>query len=108
MVVQRCISFSTVSLHLVIAEYQPLERVYISDMLELIPILFNHMGDDGFNIFSLYEFEQFQTGGVEKVIARHGLINNIENQPKYVVMGHLSQVESILEANQSAEELQGS
>lgn len=64
------------------------------------------MEDERLDVFPLDKLKKFKTGRVEQVVARHCLVDDVENQLKSVIVCHESLVEGILEANQGAEEFE--
>lgn len=65
------------------------------------------MENKRFDIFPLDKLKKFKTSRVEQVVARHCLVDDVENQLKRVIVCHESLVEGILETDQGAEEFEG-
>ena len=66
------------------------------------------MNNKGLDGFALDEFKKFEAGRIEKIIAGHCLVDDIQDQTKSIVVGHQGLIEGILEAGQHAEKLQSS
>lgn len=91
----------------VISKNQALEGININDVLKFLAIFFDHMENKRFDIFPLDKLKKFKTSRVEQVVARHCLVDDVENQLKRVIVCHESLVEGILETDQGAEEFEG-
>lgn len=95
-----------VSLHLLVAVDQVVERVDIGDAQEPVPVGFDDVHDKRFDVFAADELEQLETGRVQQVVARHGFRDNVENQAEDVVMRQEGLEEGVLDTNQSTEKFQ--
>lgn len=104
---QRRVGLRTVTLHLVEAQNQVLEGVDVGDVFEFLAVFLHNMQNEWLDIFPFDKLEKFETSRIEKVVAGHGFINDIQNETEGVVMCHEGLVEGVLEADQCTEELEG-
>jgi len=95
-----------VALHLVVAEDEVLEGVDVGDLGEAVAVGFDKVGDEGFDVFALDELEELEAGGVKKVVARHGFVDDGEDGVEEVVFDYLRVVEFVLEVDALAEEFE--
>lgn len=65
-----------------------MEGVDVGDIFEFLAILLHHMKNKWFDVFPLDKLEKFETGRVEEVVARHGLVNYVQDEAKGIVMRH--------------------
>ena len=65
------------------------------------------MFDEGFDGRLPDELEKLKTSAVEKIIAWHGGINNVEDWLKVASLNEMRRVSLILKANARAEEFEG-
>lgn len=93
-------------MHLVVAQDQVLEGIYVGDVLDLFAVTFDDVADDGLDVFAFDEFEEVEAGGVEEVVAGHGFVDDVEDEVEGVVVGELGVVEGVVEADEGAEEFQ--
>lgn len=66
------------------------------------------MDDERFEVLALDILEKLKAGAVEEVVARHGIIDNVEDGNKVFLLGDLLVVELVLEADTLSEKLQSS
>lgn len=58
---ERCVHFYVKPLHLIVAEYEGLKSVNISDLLQTFSVVLYNVEDKRFKVFSFDELKQFQT-----------------------------------------------
>lgn len=81
------------------------ESIDVCDLCHLLPVVLDHMADDVLDVFPLDEIEEFQASGVQKIVTRHRLNDQIQNGLKKLALGHLLNVELVLQLDEIAEEL---
>ena len=62
------------------------------------------MTDQGFEELAFYVFEELEAGGIEKVVARHGFVDNGEDRTESSALYELFVVVVVLESDALAEE----
>lgn len=77
--------FSPIALHLLVAVDQVVECIDICDVQEPFAVCFNDVDNKRLDVFAPDELEQFKTGRIKKVVARHGFADNVKNQSENVV-----------------------
>ena len=85
-----------VALHLIVTEDKVLEGVDIANLFEFIAVGFDKMDNKGFDVLALDEFEKLEAGGVEKVVAGHGFVDDMENWREDLGFNHLGAVKFVL------------
>lgn len=88
-----------VALHLVVPEDKVLEGVDVVDFGEAVAVGLDEVDDEGFDVFALDEFKELEAGGVEEVVARDGVVDDLEDGGEEVVFDDLGIVEFVLEVD---------
>lgn len=54
------------------------------------------MDDERFEVFALDELEKLEAGAVEEIVARHGIVYNIEDGDEVSLLSNLLVIEFVL------------
>jgi hypothetical protein len=93
-------------LHLIVSEDDVLKGVDVGDALELLAIALHQVEHQRLDILLFDELEELQAGGVEEVVAWHGVVDDCEDRLEEAVLDNLPIVELVLEGDAGAEEFE--
>lgn len=82
------------------------EGIDVGDVLDLVAVALYEVADHDGHAVVADVLEKVEAGGVEEVVAWHGVEEGIENWLEELFLDHLLVVELIVEAEEVAEELQ--
>lgn len=94
--------------HLFVTKENGCEGFDVGYLGEAGAIFGSQVGDYGFGVLTFDVFEEFEAGGVEEVVSRHGLVNDVEDRSEMVSLDHLVVVTLVLQSDALAEKLQRS